>query len=100
MTQTKHPNRRHAVARLAALAGAAAGLSPRGALAADYPDPPITLVSPFGGAVDNLARIISRDLGKRLNTTVIVEPKLGGSGTLGMAIVARAAPDGYTLAMA
>jgi tripartite-type tricarboxylate transporter receptor subunit TctC len=92
--------RRAAAARMAALAGGALGLAPAGALAqASYPEKAITLISPFGGAVDLLARLIVVQLNKRLNGNVIVDLKLGGSGTIGMAAIARAAPDGYTIGM-
>ena len=92
--------RRAAAARIAAAAGGALGLFPAGVFAqATYPERAITLVSPFGGAVDILARLIVVQLNKRLNGNVIVDLKLGGSGTIGMAAVARAAPDGYTIGM-
>ena len=93
-------NRRAAAARIAAVAGGALGLGPATLFAqASYPDRPITLISPFGGAVDILARSIVLQLNKRLNTNVIVDLKLGGSSTIGLAAIARAAPDGYTIGM-
>jgi len=82
------------------LAAASLGAMPLAALAQGaYPEKPITLVSPFGGAVDFLARLIVVQLNQRLNGNVIVDLKLGGSGTIGLAHVARAAPDGYTIGM-
>jgi tripartite-type tricarboxylate transporter receptor subunit TctC len=85
---------------LSSLAAAALLTTPlRGFAQSGYPDHPITLVSPFGGAVDFLARLIVVQLNQRLNTNVIVEQRLGGSGTIGLAHVARAAPDGYTIGM-
>ena len=86
---------------LSGLAVAAIGATPFGALAQgdDFPSHPITLVSPFGAAVDILARLIAVQLDARLKTNVVVEQRLGGSGTIGLAHVARAAPDGYTLGM-
>ena len=45
-------------------------------------------------------RIIAQELGKRLNQQVIVENKPGAGATLGTEIVAKAAPDGYTLLLA
>jgi tripartite-type tricarboxylate transporter receptor subunit TctC len=96
-------SRRKATLRIAAAAGGILGLGamPRAVLAqGTYPDRPITLISPFGGAVDTLARLIVLHLSKQLGgTPIIVELKLGGSGTIGMAAVARAAPDGYTIGM-
>ena len=82
------------------LAAASLGALPLAVLAqGTYPEKPITLVSPFGGAVDFLARLIVVQLNQRLNGNVIVDLKLGGSGTIGLAHVARAAPDGYTIGM-
>jgi len=91
--------RRTVLGGMACFSAGALGLAPAGAWAAAYPEKPITLVSPFGGAVDILARLIAQQLNKRLNGNLIVESKLGGSGTIGLAAVARAAPDGYTLGM-
>jgi len=91
-------DRRSALVHIAA--GAAAIALPGRLLAqSGWPEKPITLVSPFGGAVDILARLIAADLGKRLGQTIVVDLKLGGSGTIGMAHVARAQPDGYTIGM-
>lgn len=72
---------------------------PNSALAQPYPNRPIRLIVPFaaGGGADNIARIISESLGKRLGQTIIVDNKPGGGGTLGADIVAHSAPDGYTL---
>ncbi|MDB5827619.1 MAG: uncharacterized protein JWQ73_1839 [Variovorax sp.] len=90
-------NRRTAISGLAATALCATPLA--GLAQSIYPDRPITLVSPFGGAVDILARLIVVQLNQRLNGNVVVDLKLGGSGTIGLAHVARAAPDGYTIGM-
>src|ERR1700741_4892094 len=97
---THRIHRRAAAAGLAALAGGAPGFAPPPPFSPTaYPERPITLVSPFGGAVDFLARLIVVQLNQRLNGNVIVEQKLGGSGTIGLAAVPRAAPDGYTIGM-
>jgi tripartite-type tricarboxylate transporter receptor subunit TctC len=73
-------------------------LAPAAAHAA-YPDRVITLLVPFaaGGPTDIIARIISIAFQKSLGQSVIVENRGGGGGNPGMAIAARAAPDGYTL---
>ncbi|MGJ7524936.1 MULTISPECIES: Bug family tripartite tricarboxylate transporter substrate binding protein [unclassified Variovorax] len=69
------------------------------AFSQDYPMRPITLVvpAPPAGATDVLARVMADELGKRLGQTVIVDNKPGASGLLGASVVARSAPDGYTL---
>lgn len=95
----QNSGRRIALVRIAAGAGAVALSSRRLFAQGIWPDKPVTLITPFGGAVDVLARLIAADLGSRLGQTVIVEQKIGGSGTIGMAAVARARPDGYTIGM-
>lgn len=72
------------------------------ATAADaFPQRPVTLIVPFapGGSVDIAARLISDAWGKTLGQSVIVENRAGASGNIGMAAVARAEPNGYTLAI-
>jgi len=68
----------------------------------DYPSRPIHVVVPFspGGAVDGPMRLIAQELGKRLGQPVVVENKPGAGATIGTDIVAKAAPDGYTLLLA
>jgi len=85
---------------LAALAFALA-LTP--AMAADYPDKPITIIVPFpaGSSSDMIPRLIGPTLSKSLNgVPVIIENKPGANGSLGAQRVAGAAPDGYTILMA
>jgi tripartite-type tricarboxylate transporter receptor subunit TctC len=66
-----------------------------------YPDKPIRIIAPFpaGGLVDVLARAVGDEMSKSLGQPVIVENKPGAGGNLGAALVAQAAPDGYTLLM-
>ena len=72
------------------------------ASAQDYPVRPITLIVPFppGGVADNVARPVAQALGKQLGQPVIIENKQGAGGGIGMAQVAKAKPDGYTLLLA
>jgi len=99
MRNPASPGRRAALVQLAAGVAAATAM-PRLAFAQGaWPEKPITIISPFGAAVDSVARILAADLGPRLGANFVIEQKLGASGTIGMAAVARAAPDGYTLGM-
>lgn len=69
--------------------------------AATYPNKPIRIIVPYtaGGTTDVLARMVANDLGAALKTTVVVENKTGASGMIGNDLVAKSAPDGYTLLM-
>lgn len=66
---------------------------------ANYPNRPIKIIVPVapGGNVDIVARAIAEPLSKALGQQVIVENKPGASSLLGTNLVAKAAPDGYTL---
>jgi len=67
---------------------------------ADYPDKPIRLIVPqaAGSATDTVARILAAELGPQLGgVTIVVEDKPGAAFTIGLDLVAKAAPDGYTL---
>ena len=78
-------------AALAAFAGFAG--------AQGFPVRPVTLIVPFppGGSTDTTARIIAERMRGPLGQTVVVENVGGAGGTIGMARVARSAPDGYTI---
>jgi tripartite-type tricarboxylate transporter receptor subunit TctC len=66
---------------------------------ATFPNRPITLVVPFaaGGSADILARVAGAAAGEILKQPVIVDSKTGAGGLVGTSLVAKAAPDGYTL---
>ena len=66
-----------------------------------WPNKPVTLIVPFpaGGGTDAFARPISAQFSKLTGQTLVIDNKGGGGGTVGAAIAARAAPDGYTLFM-
>ncbi len=67
-----------------------------------YPSKPIRLIVPQapGGSNDIMARYIGGQLGERLQKQVVVDNRPGAEGIIGSELVARAAPDGYTLLMA
>jgi len=60
---------------------------------------PVKLIVPVapGGLVDNLARLVAPELAKKLNTSIVVENKVGASGSIGTAFVAGSVPNGQTL---
>jgi tripartite-type tricarboxylate transporter receptor subunit TctC len=80
---------------------AALALPSLAAAQADYPSKTVTIVVPFaaGGTTDLLGRILADRLSQRLKGTFIVENKAGAGGNIGVASVAKAAPDGYTIGM-
>ena len=70
-----------------------------GAAEGDYPSRPIRIIVPQspGASTDLTARLIAQKLGEAFRQTVIVDNRPGSSGIAGSEIVARSAPDGYTL---
>jgi tripartite-type tricarboxylate transporter receptor subunit TctC len=83
---------------LAALAALPLLAVPRAARAA-WPERPVTVVVPFaaGGGTDLTARLLARFLERHAGRPVVVQNRAGAGGEIGMAAVAEAAPDGYTL---
>src|SRR5687768_11366574 len=71
------------------------------AFAQAYPTKPIRLLVPNapGGGLDLIARVIAPKLSEGLGKSVIVDSRTGASGSIALELTARAAPDGYTLAM-
>ncbi|MDB5796994.1 MAG: tripartite tricarboxylate transporter substrate binding protein [Paucimonas sp.] len=84
---------------LASIAAAALALPGSAFAQDDYPSKPIKLIVPYatGGVSDAMGRMTANALTKALNQTVVVENRGGAGGTLGAAVVAKSAPDGYTL---
>jgi len=70
-------------------------------MAQTWPTRPVKLIVPFaaGGSTDVLARFIAQGLGAVYGQAVVVENRPGAGGNLGTDLIAKAAPDGYTLAM-
>jgi len=87
--------------RRALLAASGAALLPRLALAQAWPARPITMVAPLaaGSSVDIVARVVADGWSARLGQPVVVENRPAANGTLALGQVARAAPDGYTVAI-
>jgi tripartite-type tricarboxylate transporter receptor subunit TctC len=85
-----------------ACAVALAAVLPGAALAQDaYPSKPIRLVIPFppAGGTDSLSRAIAYAIGNTTKWTIVLDNKPGAGGNIGLAEIARAAPDGYTIGM-
>lgn len=88
------------VVRITAACCTTAALGMYGSAAnAAFPDKPITLIVPYppGGATDTIARKLQEPLSKLLGQIVLVENKPGAGTAIGAALVAKSAPDGYTL---
>lgn len=67
--------------------------------AASWPDKPITVIvpAPAGSSLDQNLRRVTEEMSKLLKQTLIIENRPGGGGSIALPLVARAAPDGYTL---
>lgn len=85
--------------RLCGLAAAVAMVATAGNASAQYPEGSINLIVPFGagGTTDAVARVLAVEFQGVLGQTVVVRNETGAAGTVGMANLARQAPDGYTL---
>lgn len=83
----------HALSGIALLVFAAAGV------AQDFPGRPVRLVVPFppAGVTDRIARLAGQKLGELWRQPVVIDNRPGASGIIAAEVVAKAAPDGYTL---
>lgn len=86
-------------ATLCAVPVLAQGSSAASTEIATFPSKPLTLIIPWppGGGADTLGRLVARQLGEALGQNVVVDNRTGAAGGIGASVVARAAPDGYTL---
>ena len=98
--QLSSPTRRLAlaIATLAMINAAAVAT----AQAADWPARPIRIVVPYptGGVTDSIVRVLAERISSALGQPVFVENRAGAGGTLGVDVVAKAQPDGYTIGFA
>lgn len=81
------------------LIAAALACAPQIAVGQNYPDRPIRLVVPFppGGNVDGFARVLARGVEAQLGQPLVIDNRGGANGIVGADLVAKAAPNGYTL---
>ncbi|MDP3613001.1 MAG: tripartite tricarboxylate transporter substrate binding protein [Rubrivivax sp.] len=92
------------MSRRLALGLGGAGLALASGLAAaqtSYPNKPVRLIVPFaaGGTTSILARMLAERMGQHMGQPIIVDNRPGAGGNVGMDIVAKAEPDGYTILM-
>ena len=86
---------------LAALLAVCAPCGHAADLAEPYPNRPVRMIVGFppGGGTDIMARIIAPKLTEAWNHQIVIDNRIGATGTIGATLVARANPDGYTLLM-
>jgi tripartite-type tricarboxylate transporter receptor subunit TctC len=89
----------HRIASLVVAFGASVIAAAAGSQPAAYPGQPVKIVVPFapGGGTDLTARIVAEALSKSLNQSFVVENRPGAASQIGIDLVVKAKPDGYTL---
>jgi len=92
-------HRRQFLARTASAAAALTVMRPSISRGETYPSRPIRVIVPFaaGGPSDIIARILAEALYEPLGQSIVIENRAGGGANIGIGLVARAEPDGYTL---
>lgn len=92
-------NRRGFMLSLGAAFPLVSSMLPTDAIAQNYPERPIRLVNPWapGGSADIVARLIAQKMSEELRQPIIIDNRPGAAGTVGSDLVAKSAPDGYTL---
>jgi tripartite-type tricarboxylate transporter receptor subunit TctC len=92
-------SRRRALLRVATSAGAVLAPSLLVRAQAAYPSKPVRVIVPYsaGGGADTLARAVFGKLSEKLGQQFVIDNRPGGGATIGAGIVAKAAPDGYTI---
>ncbi len=95
----RNPTRRGVIVAGAGILAAPAVFTGSSWAQAAFPNKPMRIVVPYpaGGQTDGIARVYGEYLGRKLGQSVVVENKGGAGGTIGVAEVKRAAPDGYTI---
>lgn len=101
MTKPSLPRRRLTTAAVAAATLAVLAAPSAMAQGAAYPNKAIKLVVPYapGGSADIAARLVTDEWGKALGGSLFIENKGGAGGNIGVDMVAKAAPDGYTIGL-
>src|SRR3954468_17364267 len=86
------------IARLALIAALVVSAASYGATQ-DYPNRPIRFLVPSapGGTPDVISRVIGAELSKQMGQQVVVDNRAGANGGIGMHMLARSSPDGYTI---